>query len=419
MTPMTVPSALALLVAVTFLIGCGSDYPTAETAKSAPAGTARAATPAAPAKSTPVRVVPAMEERAAGVVVASGTLAAEEQVVLGIKVAGRLAELAVDLGSRVAQGEVLARLDPDRLRAARRSRPRPRCSRRARGSACRRTARATRSTPTKTASCARRRRCSTRRGCTPRPARKLCEQQLIARAELDAAEAALPGRRERATRTRSRRCATARALLAQRRSELELARQQLADSVLRAPFDGAVRERQRRGRRVPRRRRAGRDARADPPAAAAARGARARGGQRPRRARRCASRVEGDPTAYDGPRRAPQPGDRASRTARCMVEAEVPNARRRAAAGRVRERRDRDRSRTRRPCSCRPSALVTFAGIDKVLVRRGRQGGREARARPAAARATGSRSLDGPRRPASGRGRRARQPRGRPAGRSR
>src|SRR6185503_7604816 len=116
MTPMTVPSALALLVAATFLIGCGSDYPTGEKTKSAPAGTARASTPAAPAKSTPVRVVPAMEERAAGVVVASGTLAAEEQVVLGMKVAGRLAEIAVDLGTRVRQGDVVARLDPTDFR---------------------------------------------------------------------------------------------------------------------------------------------------------------------------------------------------------------------------------------------------------------------------------------------------------------
>jgi len=36
---------------------------------------------------------------------------------------------------------------------------------------------------------------------------------------------------------------TRQGLLAQRKSELEIARQQLADSVLRAPFDGAIRER--------------------------------------------------------------------------------------------------------------------------------------------------------------------------------
>lgn len=108
MTLMTATGALAMLLAVTSLVGCGSDYPAPGAAKSAPAGTAGAATPA---KSTPVRVVPAMEERAAGVVVASGTLAAEEQVVLGMKVAGRLAEITVDLGTRVKQGDVVARLD--------------------------------------------------------------------------------------------------------------------------------------------------------------------------------------------------------------------------------------------------------------------------------------------------------------------
>jgi multidrug efflux pump subunit AcrA (membrane-fusion protein) len=104
---------LPTLLATTLLIGCGSDYPTTGAPKSAPAGTAGAATPA---KSTSVRVVPAMEERAAGVVVASGTLAAEEQVVLGMKVADRLAEITVDLGTRVKKGDVVARLDPTDFR---------------------------------------------------------------------------------------------------------------------------------------------------------------------------------------------------------------------------------------------------------------------------------------------------------------
>src|SRR5207249_2867592 len=40
------------------------------------------------------------------------TLNAEEQVVLSLKVTGRLANLAVDLGSRVHHGQVIARLDP-------------------------------------------------------------------------------------------------------------------------------------------------------------------------------------------------------------------------------------------------------------------------------------------------------------------
>src|SRR5688572_16160461 len=67
-----------------------------------------------PASEAPrtVRVVSAMEAAVPDVVAVSGTLAAEEEVVLGMKAAGRLHTIAVDLGSRVARGQVLARLAP-------------------------------------------------------------------------------------------------------------------------------------------------------------------------------------------------------------------------------------------------------------------------------------------------------------------
>src|SRR5436309_2124317 len=71
-------------------------------------------------------------------------------------------------------------------------------------------------------------------------AQALWKDQLITRSDLDAAEVAFQladGRYEDAIEeVRNRQ-----GLLAQRRSELELARQQLADSVLSAPFGGAVR----------------------------------------------------------------------------------------------------------------------------------------------------------------------------------
>src|SRR3989442_398476 len=59
--------------------------------------------PTAPARE--VRVTPAAERTVARTVSATGTLAADEQVVLGTKVAGRLAEIAVDLGTRVRRGQ--------------------------------------------------------------------------------------------------------------------------------------------------------------------------------------------------------------------------------------------------------------------------------------------------------------------------
>jgi RND family efflux transporter MFP subunit len=70
----------------------------------------------------------------------------------------------------------------------------------------------------------------------------LWERQLIARAELDTAAATLQvaeGRYQDAIEeVRNRQ-----AILAERRSELEIARQQLIDSALKAPLDGAVRQR--------------------------------------------------------------------------------------------------------------------------------------------------------------------------------
>ena len=51
------------------------------------------------------------ESVVARVVSASGTLAADDQFVLGTKVVGRLGEIPVDLGSRVKKGQAIARID--------------------------------------------------------------------------------------------------------------------------------------------------------------------------------------------------------------------------------------------------------------------------------------------------------------------
>src|SRR4051794_4346345 len=66
--------------------------------------------PAAP-QPRPVKVFATVEERVPRTVVATGTLAAEDQVVVGTKVPGRLAEITVDMGTRVRRGQVVARLD--------------------------------------------------------------------------------------------------------------------------------------------------------------------------------------------------------------------------------------------------------------------------------------------------------------------
>ena len=62
----------------------------------------------------PARVTVARAERVPIVdtITVSGTLAAEEQVMLSLKVTGRIEELLVDLGTPVRRGQVIARLTP-------------------------------------------------------------------------------------------------------------------------------------------------------------------------------------------------------------------------------------------------------------------------------------------------------------------
>ncbi|HEY5461610.1 MAG TPA: biotin/lipoyl-binding protein, partial [Deferrimonas sp.] len=86
-------------------VACGKDTASARAAARAKAQEPRA-----------VRVVAAVEGRLPRTVTVTGTLAADEEVVAGFKVAGRVSEIAVDLGSPVRKGQVLARLDPTDFR---------------------------------------------------------------------------------------------------------------------------------------------------------------------------------------------------------------------------------------------------------------------------------------------------------------
>jgi membrane fusion protein, multidrug efflux system len=59
-----------------------------------------------------VRVARAEEGKLARTIGVSGTLAAEEEVVLSLKVTGRVKDIYVDLGSRVRKGQPLVKLEP-------------------------------------------------------------------------------------------------------------------------------------------------------------------------------------------------------------------------------------------------------------------------------------------------------------------
>jgi RND family efflux transporter MFP subunit len=193
---------------------------------------------ASPPPPREVRVVDAVEQRVARTVVAAGTLAAEDQVVVGTKVPGRLAEIAVDMGTRLRRGQVVARLDASdyRLRVEQ-------------AEAALQQARARlglpltgadeRVDPEQTSIVRQARAVLEEARLTRDRSAKLVEQDLIARAQFDTAEANLKvaeGRYHDALEeVRNRQ-----ALLAQRRSELELARQQLTDTAMTSPIEGAV-----------------------------------------------------------------------------------------------------------------------------------------------------------------------------------
>jgi RND family efflux transporter MFP subunit len=218
----------AAIVALAFA-GCDTDRPA--TARPETAGQARQ-----------VRLAAAAETLVDRTVTATGTLAAEDQVVLGAKVVGRLSEIHVDLGTRVRKGQAIARIDPDdyRLRVKQ-------------AEAALQQARARLGLPVDGAND----RIDPEQTAIVRQAAavlkearqshnrmtQLWERQLIARAEFDAMDSQLAVAESRyqdaIEEVRNRQ-----ALLAQRRSELEIARQQLADTVIVSPIDGAVRQRQ-------------------------------------------------------------------------------------------------------------------------------------------------------------------------------
>lgn len=217
-----------LLLAV--LSGCGQDSP----------ATASADKTSGP-KPREVRVMPAAEVRMPRTVALTGTLAAEDLIVLSLKVTGRLADLGVDLGSPVRRGQVVARLDPMdfklRLEQAEAAlqQARARLGLSPRGTDDRVDA-------AQTALVRQARAVLDEARLNRERMARLAEQHLVARAQLDTAvagEQVAEGRYQDALEEVSNR----QAILAQRRSELELARQSLADTVLTAPIDGMIRER--------------------------------------------------------------------------------------------------------------------------------------------------------------------------------
>jgi HlyD family secretion protein len=194
-----------------------------------------------PTPARQVQIATAEEKPVDQLVVVSGTLAADQEVVLGFKVSGRLAEIPVDLGSSVQKGQSIARLDTTDFEL--RVRQAEAALQQARVRLGLSPEESDFSVDIETTAIARQARAEmdAARSRLDR-AKQLFDKGLLPKADFDTtnssykvAEAKYEDSLEEA---RNRQ-----ALLAQRRSELELARQQLADAVLVAPISGMIRQR--------------------------------------------------------------------------------------------------------------------------------------------------------------------------------
>jgi RND family efflux transporter MFP subunit len=222
-------SILAIAIfGLSFLGSCKSDYPAS-------------AKQSAPGQKTVRQVKTSMvvETPFGESVTANGTLAAFDQTTVSVKVPGRLKTIGVDLGSVVAQGQVIAQVEPEdyKLRVqqaeAALAQARARLGLAPDGSDD--------VDPEKTATVRQARAVLDEAKYSRDRAQKLVEQGIIAKAEFEAANATFKvaeGRYQDAyEEIRNRQ-----GVLAQRRSELALARQQLKDTAVLAPLNGIVQE---------------------------------------------------------------------------------------------------------------------------------------------------------------------------------
>jgi len=221
-------AGLLFFVLLTFLGACKSGYQ----------GSAQQARPGENKAARQVKTARVEETPFGETVTANGTLAAFDQSTASVKVAGRLNTISVDLGSVVHRGQVIAQLEPNDYKL------RVQQSEAALGQARARLGLSPDGTDD---------RVSLEQTGTVRQAKaqleearlsreravRLVEQGIVAKADFDSADATFKVAQSRyqdaLEEIRNRQ-----ALLAQRRSELALARQQLMDTTVHAPIDGIV-----------------------------------------------------------------------------------------------------------------------------------------------------------------------------------
>jgi RND family efflux transporter MFP subunit len=221
--------AVCVLLPAAASVACKSDYPASGQQRPAGAGESR-----------PVRVA-RVEEMAVGASVSvTGTLAAQDEATLSVKVPGRVSGISVDLGSVVRRGQVVAQLEQQdyKLRVQQ-------------AEASLQAARARlglapqgeddRFDPELTGTVRQARALLEEARENRKRVVALVEQGVIPRAEYESADAAFAvaqGKYQDAVEEIRNR----QAMLSQRRTEVALARQALADTLVVAPFDGIVQE---------------------------------------------------------------------------------------------------------------------------------------------------------------------------------
>lgn len=220
-----------LCCALPFLYGsCKSDYQ----------GQTRLKTPGENKEARQVKTARVEETPFGETVTANGTLAAFDQTTAGVKVAGRLSGISVDLGSVVRRGQMIAQIEPNdyKLRvqqaeaALAQARARVGLSPDGKDDAVK---------PEETGTVRQAKAVLDEARVSRERAAKLVQQGIVARSEFDTVDAAYKVAESRyqdaIEEIRNRQ-----ALVAQRRSELSLARQQLADTSVYAPLDGIVQQ---------------------------------------------------------------------------------------------------------------------------------------------------------------------------------
>jgi len=224
-------ASFALLLSFSF--ACKSEYPASGQQRGPGAG-------AGGGGARPVKVARVEELPVGASVNVTGTLAAQDEATLSIKVPGRLSTITIDLGSVVRKGQTVAEVEQQdyKLRVqqaeAALQQARARLGLQPQGDD-------DRFDPEVTGTVRQARAVLEEARQNRQRVAALVESGVVARAEYEGADAAFKvaqGKYQDAVEEIRNR----QALLAQRRTELSLARQALADTTVVAPFDGIVQE---------------------------------------------------------------------------------------------------------------------------------------------------------------------------------